>query len=376
MDSLIIENYKCFKKQLIKLGPLTVLAGGNSVGKSSVIQALLLSRICVEKVKGTYINKKFHRENEDKVVKIPLNKMFGMALGNTLEVLNRNADNERILFLYSKEVASSGVLLNASQEQAVYSLDFVSFQGSTQPLDTFSIGKEAFYYLNAERIGPRLRYEVDDTEYRHVGWNGELTIQVLGQNISAAVPLTRCFDNDSLRTLLEQARLWLKYITPGTRLDDAKIYSEIKTAEITLGESRPTNVGFGLSYVLPIIVNGLIASEGSVFIVENPEAHLHPSGQSNIGKFLAKIAASGVQVVLETHSEHVINGIRLASLEGIIPHEKVQLNFFDRNADDEMRIASIQLNEKADLTEWPNGFFDQQERDLANIFRLKRQPKS
>ena len=178
-----------------------------------------------------------------------------------------------------------------------------------------------------------------------------------------------------MHTLLEQARLWLKYITPGTRLDDAKIYSEIKTAEITLGESRPTNVGFGLSYVLPIIVNGLIASEGSVFIVENPEAHLHPSGQSNIGKFLAKIAASGVQVVLETHSEHVINGIRLASLEGIIPHEKVQLNFFDRNADDEMRIASIQLNEKADLTEWPNGFFDQQERDLAHIFRLKRHPK-
>ena len=374
MDSLIIENYKCFKKQLVKLGPLTVLAGGNSVGKSSVIQALLLSRICVEKVKGTYVNAKFYQE--DKAVKIPLNKMFGMALGNTLEVLNRNADDERILFLYSKDQeGSSGVLLNASQEQAVYSLDFVSYQGSNQTLDTFSIGKEAFYYLNAERIGPRLRYEVDDTEYRHVGWNGELTIQVLGQNTGTLVPRSRCFDTDSLNTLLEQARLWLQYITPGTRLDDAKIYSEIKTAEITLGESRPTNVGFGLSYVLPIIVNGLIALEGSVFIVENPEAHLHPSGQSNIGKFLAKIAASGVQVVLETHSEHVINGIRLASLEGIIPHEKVQLNFFDRNADDEMRIASIQLNEKADLTEWPNGFFDQQERDLAHIFRLKRHPK-
>jgi predicted ATPase len=375
MDSLVIKNYKCFKQQLIILGQLTVLAGGNSVGKSSVIQAMLLSRICVEKVKGTYVNAKFYQE--EKAVKIPLNKMFAMALGNTLEVLNRNADSERILFLYSKDQeGSSGVLLNASLERAVYSLDFVSFQGTTQPLHNFSIGKEAFYYLNAERIGPRLRYEVDDTEYRHVGWNGELTIQVLGQNINAAVPRDRCFDKDSLQTLLDQARLWLQYITPGTRLDDAEIYSEIKTAEITLGKSRPTNVGFGLSYVLPIIVNGLIALEGSVFIVENPEAHLHPSGQSNIGKFLAKIAASGVQVILETHSEHVINGIRIASLEGIISHEKVQLNFFDRNADDEMRILSIQLNEKADLTEWPNGFFDQQERDLANIFRLKRQPKS
>lgn len=374
MTSLIIENYKCFKNQSIDLGPLTVLAGGNSVGKSSVIQALLLSRICLEKVRGVFVDTSFHQQNKD--VKIPLNRMYAMALGSTLEVLNRNADNEQIKFLYAnKREGSSGVLLHASQKDAVYSLDFESFLGSKNTLDNYPIGRDSFYYLNAERIGPRLRYEVEDTEYRHVGWNGELTIQVLGQNIGFHVPATRCFDKDSLNTLLEQARLWLKYITPGTRLDNAEIYSKIKSAEITLGDSRPTNVGFGLSYVLPIIVNGLIALDGAMFIVENPEAHLHPSGQSNIGKFLAKIAASGVQVVLETHSEHVINGIRLAALEGTISSEKVQLNFFDRNQDEDVQITSIQLNEKADLTAWPNGFFDQQERDLADIFRLKRQPK-
>lgn len=375
MTSLIIENFKCFKKQSIDLGLLTILAGGNSVGKSSVVQALLISRACIKKVEGVYINDRYQQTNEN--VKIPLNGLFAMALGRTREVLNQDAATDQIQFFYQKEPTDScGIQLHASSEEAVYSLDFEKFVGDRQSLDKLSIGHAVFYYLNAERIGPRLRYEVEDMEYQHTGWNGEYTIQVLGQNFNFDVPASRCFDPNALNKLLEQARLWLKYITPGTRLDDAKIYSEIKTAEITLGSSRPTNVGFGLSYVLPIIVNGLIAQEGSLFIVENPEAHLHPSGQSNIGKFLAKIAASGIQVVLETHSEHVINGIRLAALEGIIPHAKVQINFFDRDDKEAVRVTSIQLNEKADLTGWPNGFFDQQERDLANIFRLKRQSKS
>jgi predicted ATPase len=368
MTSLIIENFKCFKNQSIDFGDLTVLAGGNSVGKSSVVQAMLLIRICLDRARSLNLSLKR--------VKIPLTGLYSMALGNTTEVLNRNSDNENINFsLLRDEVAPWGISLYAPQKETLYSLVFIEFTGPMQAIDSFTIGQSPFYYLNAERIGPRLRYEVEDTEYRHVGWNGELAIQVLSQNLYLDIPTDRCFKIDAPNQLLEQARLWLKYITPGTRLDDAKIYSEIKIAEVSLGDSRPTNVGFGLSYVLPIIVNGLIAQEGSLFIIENPEAHLHPSGQSNIGKFLAKIAASGVQVIIETHSEHVINGIRLAALEGTIPHNKVQINFFDRDENESVRVKSIQLNEKADLTEWPNGFFDQQERDLSDIFRLKRQQK-
>lgn len=374
MTSLIIENFKCFKKQSVDLRQMTVLAGGNSVGKSSIVQALLLSRICMDKVEGYYIDDTYHQTSED--VKIPLNGMYAMALGRIQEVLHRNADNEHIRIHFANSLAAScGILLHVPQTEADYSLDFKGFMGSRKAAKSYSIGQDNFYYLNAERIGPRLRYEVEDTKYAHTGWNGELTIQVLGQKSNDLVPAARCCNVEVANTLLEQSRLWLKEITPGTRLDNAEIYSKIKMAEITLGSSRPTNVGFGLSYVLPIIVNGLIAKQGSMLIVENPEAHLHPSGQSHIGKFLAKIAASGVQVIIETHSEHVINGIRLAALQEIISHEKVQINFFDRSEVDEVTVTSIQLNEKADLTEWPNGFFDQQERDLASIFRLKRHIK-
>lgn len=374
MVSLIIENYKCFSRQKIEFNEVTVLAGGNSVGKSSVIQALLLSRICLEKIRSTIAKGTVMPIGND--VKIPLNGVFSMSMGNSVEVLNRDAEDEFIKFNFVKSNDEAGGVsfIAPQKEDAGYSLRFNGFTGSTQIWDSISLGKDQFYYLNAERIGPRLRYEVEDTDYIHAGWNGELAIQVLGQYSLTTIPENRCYDEKEPNQLLTQARLWLDFIIPGTRLDDARIYREIKTAEITLGNSRPTNVGFGLSYVLPILINGLIAQNNCLFIVENPEAHLHPMGQSNIGKFLAKIANAGVQVIIETHSEHVINGIRLAALEGKIRHNRVHVNFFDRE-EKLVRVMPIKLNEKADLSDWPIGFFDQQERDLASIFRMKRQLK-
>lgn len=88
-----------------------------------------------------------------------------------------------------------------------------------------------------------------------------------------------------------------------------------------------TNIGFGISYVLPIIVTGLIAKPDTIMVVENPEAHLHPSAQSKIGQFLAVIAQSGVNVIVETHSDHVINGIQIATAKHIISKEHVSINF-------------------------------------------------
>ena len=126
--------------------------------------------------------------------------------------------------------------------------------------------------------------------------------------------------------------------------------------------------------MLPVITAGLLAREGEMFIVENPEAHLHPSGQSRIGQFLARVAASGVHVVIETHSEHVINGIRLASLKKEINHGDVVINFFSKEEDEyQPNIDSIFLNAYADLEKWPKGFFDQQQQDIGEIFRLRKE---
>jgi predicted ATPase len=139
----------------------------------------------------------------------------------------------------------------------------------------------------------------------------------------------------------------------------------------TVPES-PYNFGFGVSYVLPIIVNGLAAEPGSTMIVENPEAHLHPKGQSRIGQFLSQVAVSGVQVVVETHSEHVVNGIRVNSLRSKLSPDDICLNYFTPDPDPAKHVRQIELNDRMDITDWPEGFFDQEEIDLRELRDIRK----
>ncbi len=373
---LTISNFKCFEKTTIPFGKITVLAGANSVGKSTVVQSLLLVRTVLEKYQDS---KSWpDRTGKNGIIlphdRFPLNGPFHLNLGNASEVLNHNAIDNSIGFNFDIE-DNLQIHFNFSVpfKDDSYSLDLNIVKPSKHIIPSdFSLNNASFYYLNAERLGPRIRHEVDDLPYLHAGWQGEYAIQIIGGNKTNRIIENRCFDISQVNHLLEQSRLWLEHIVPGASLGNAEILKGIKTADVDFDKSKPPNIGFGVSYILPIIVNGLIAAEGSMFIVENPEAHLHPYGQSQIGKFLAKIASTGVQVVVETHSEHVINGIRIATLNGTIQHDEVFINFFNRNEDNKVTLNTIHINEAGDLTSYPKGFFDQEQRDMAEIIRQKR----
>jgi predicted ATPase len=142
----------------------------------------------------------------------------------------------------------------------------------------------------------------------------------------------------------------------------------------TIGESTiATNIGFGISYVLPIIVSGLIAKKGSYLVIENPEAHLHPSAQSNVGRFLSVIAKSGVKVIVETHSDHFVNGIQIAAALNEISNDEVTINFFSHEkVDNQPKLESISINQKGELSLWPKGFFDQTQIDFAQLFKIRK----
>jgi predicted ATPase len=129
-------------------------------------------------------------------------------------------------------------------------------------------------------------------------------------------------------------------------------------------------MGFGVTYALPVILAGLTAEKDGLLIVENPEAHLHPSGQSQMGYFLAAIAASGVQVLVETHSDHVLNGIRRAIGEHrILPASQAIVHFFDADGSVPQALA---FTETGGIDSWPRGFFDQFQLDVAALTRVRR----
>ena len=351
---LHIENYKCFSEQTINFGKLTVLAGANSAGKSSTVQSILLMRLAIEKSK----------KNE---AIIPVNGEYCLALGLAEKLINSSSssssENNFLLSFKDNEEISYDVDFTFNRDMP-YGFEFTSNGNSN---DNLLSGD--FYYLNAERIGPRLDYKVDN--FKHAGYNGEYAVQMVA-DLGFKTNELKSFADDIPHNLRDQAHAWLEYVTPGVKIGGSEVYDSIRTAKMEISGTTPTNVGFGVSYVLPIIVNGLLAKPNSVFIVENPEAHLHPSAQSRIGRFLAKIAATGVNVIVETHSEHVINGIRLSTLNNTINNADVIINFFSKNEKKEYLVTQIEINDKGELSEWPRGFFDQEEQDLSEIFKLTK----
>ena len=146
-----------------------------------------------------------------------------------------------------------------------------------------------------------------------------------------------------------------------------------KTPGVRTEWTRAPNAGFGVSYALPVIVAALRAPVGGLLLVENPEAHLHPAGQSAIGGFLAQVAADGVQVFVETHSDHVLNGIRVSVAEGAaaLSEEQAVIHFFRSQEDEGGAVESLAVRQSGQLTDWPAGFFDQAQVDLAMLARRR-----
>jgi predicted ATPase len=176
--------------------------------------------------------------------------------------------------------------------------------------------------------------------------------------------------------LKHQAEAWLGEISPGTRISltpnpEVGIvglrYSSVFGTQIS-NDHRATNVGFGITYVLPVIVAVLSSAPGSLLLIENPEAHLHPKGQAQMGRLLACAASCGVQVIVETHSDHVLNGVRLAVHGGKINPDDVQLHFFQRSEQDGLiEVVSPRIDRDGRIDQWPDGFFDEWEKSLVAL---------
>lgn len=184
------------------------------------------------------------------------------------------------------------------------------------------------------------------------------------------------------KDLLHQVQEWLNEISPGTRLEP-KAFRELDGSTLTfafrgqIGYSRSyraTNVGFGLSYTLPVIVSLLSLPPGGLVMLENPEAHLHPRGQTIMGRLIALTAAAGVQVIVETHSDHVLNGIRIAVREGVLPAEEAVLHYFSRAEQGRVKVESPRIDADGKIDRWPEGFFDEAIKSLASL--SSRRPRN
>ena len=366
-----LENFKRFRDLSLKTANLTVLTGANGAGKTSVLHSLLLARQMTRQPQQSYVE---------------LNGVDTLELGAAGDVIHREASDE---FAAVEVVDAEGKSWRWSfrAPEDTRTLNAAVVERADGYAGAIADPPPAFTYLCAERLGPRdvLSASSADVGELGVGSRGEFVAQVLASFERSRVSDGRLAANvdateTTLSGLLHQTESWMARILRPIQIDvewfpeTSVTRLRFKTPGLRAEWTRAPNAGFGISYALPVVVAALRAAEGGLFLVENPEAHLHPAGQSAIGGFLAQVAADGVQVFLETHSDHVLNGIRKAVAGGAaaLGEEHAVIHFFRDEDDGDGAVESMQVRQTGQLTEWPAGFFDQTQVDLAALAARRR----
>ena len=369
INRIAIRNFKCFREVEFEFGKLNIFCGVNGVGKSSLIQAFLIAREVFQCA--------------DIPAYVKLNKLFKQDLGQVLDIFHVNSLDDFISFEF--HVDGTRIGLRAPTDSTRMEEHFLRFDKvDLNQLDCFhsrEIG--CFSYLSPERDGPRDIQQIQSAPHNclQLGTSGEYTAEVLATYERETVRRALQFANQTELKLPEQLQpqlqRWANEIFPGIELKAVTsaginaVGVRIKKGGIEAEWLKPTNVGFGISYCLPILLGGLLSREDGLFIIDSPEAHLHPASQSKIAQFLCQVANANTQVIVETHSDHILNGVRLAVAMGRIPAEDVRIHYLDQN---ERGIVCDKISVKKDgsLSLWPAGFFDQTEKDLAEIVKIKR----
>ena len=289
IKSICIKNFKSLKNIDIDFGSFNLICGTNASGKSSLIQSILL------------MSQNVSSENE-----ILLNGEL-VNLGEYLEVKNFDSG------------ISNPISINLFNEEENAKLEFSQDEIIIKEISFPKINQELFY-LAANRIGNADVFE-QSSRKNMFGFQGEYAISFLDECQDEVMPQELIFDKneETAHLFVDEVNYWMKKIT-GSTLKVEKIQ---KTNKLVLSYSnhknyfvRTSNTGSGLSYVVSIIILGLgvalINSKKLIkpsIIIENPEIHLHPKAQSVLTEFLAWLS-NYMQVIVETHSDHIFNGLR------------------------------------------------------------------
>ena len=385
-----LRLFKCFRSLKLPLRALTLLSGTNASGKSSAMQALALLHQTM-------------REHEWSS-RLMLNGA-AVRLGAAADVIDReygrrgfmialvDDDGPRFQWEFEDEGERDAMSMTVRRARWEFGDEGVSWDADENrplrhllprrpPLPTPSGGHSltdrlrGLTYLTAERLGPRESYLLDDPQLTPVvGSRGEYAVSVLYSGRDSRI-LGQLALEDAPRNRFRQVEARMSRFFPGCVLAIDRVP---RANAVTLGIRvsdrvdflRPVHTGFGVTQVLPIVVAALSAGNGSLLLIENPEVHLHPAGQAAMGVFLAEVASAGVQVIVETHSDHVLNGIRRAVKNEILSSDDVALHFFrprrEDRADDEPQVQSPVLDARGNIDIWPEGFFDQFDRDMNDF---------
>ena len=180
-------------------------------------------------------------------------------------------------------------------------------------------------------------------------------------------------DSGQLRSLVSAVHLWLRALGIARRVEVRPLgrILEFDLVDPQTNAKRDlTSVGVGASQVLPVIVLCLLAKPGDLVLIEQPELHLHPGPQQILGDFLLGISQTGRQLIVETHSEYLVNRLRLRMVEQRLDESDVAIQLlYAKRSRGATEFEELRPNRYGAFDEWPAGFFDQSPKETEEIVR-------
>lgn len=404
LRGISISGFKSIAEKIsMELKPLTILAGANSTGKSSMIQPLLLLKQTLEEaydpgsilLNGPLV--KFssadqilshdsisHKKNQfsigltdedNYVLTLDFKKSHkGFAIdkmtykdGKTTEVFTTKMTSKEKMGILKKVFPSSMIKklkpedLEIIRTKCVLGIRILSESFPFPPImitptSSFENYLQDVIYLPGLRGMPERSYPVTAVENRFPGKFEKYVASIIS-DWQANGKIEKIDEiNKDLRKL---------------RLTDNIKTEEINDTDVGIHVSRLNHdppdtkdmvniadVGLGVSQVLPIIVAIHIAKKGQIVFIEQPELHLHPRAQYALTEILSDAAKRGVCVIIETHSQLMLLGIQAAVAQGKIPSSKVILHWFSRNPEGITEISTANLDRTGAFGDWPEDFSD------------------
>jgi len=403
INRLALKNFKCFKEVDVSFSKITLLTGENSSGKSSLIYGILAPLQSINfygnsfplslSFNGDYVNMggfeeiSFNHNVNNKLVidldcytgvenynfrfnttwqfelknKSPMLNYLNMLSGSSQIELMRMEDASYIANIKFKKNITPDI-----KDLRINNVDDVTeeYYGSCPIIDNLNDHlrydlDEAFNFISSFRLHPDRTYYQSKSSNKVDKFGGGYIDQVLDWNDRQAKQLYDLVS--SLKTLKI-----LHDIKPN-RLTGGRFEIRVKVKTSSKWQSLP-DVGFGISQFLPIIVADLQLSDGSTLIMSQPEIHLHPSVQANLGNYLVKqVKDRNKNYIVETHSEYLLNRIRLLIVNGEIQPEDVAVYYFENSIKDGSVAHRIEFTKQGQILNAPKGFFETYMIDTMDI---------
>ncbi len=395
-------------EQRIEIRPLTILAGANSSGKSSVMQPLLLLKQTLEApydagpllLNGPNVKFTSAEQLLSRIGKRRLSDLFGVKVG--LE----NGEYFGTSYLNKPHQGLQLERMDVSGSRGTFSFwagmtqDEIVETGVPKGWDTSGgivKGKQGRWEIMRENcfLLPVFRWTSEDQPEWFPGWmphpwpsllQGVIHLPGLRGNPERSYPMTgigplhrgtfetytasliyqwMSDSTDKLAGLNADLKLLgLGAGVAAARLNDVQIELQIgRLPDVppTRPEDRVNiaDVGVGVSQTLPVLVALRAAQPGQLVYIEQPETHLHPRAQFALAQVLASAALRGVRVVVETHSSTLLLGVQTLVAEGKLAPEKVKLHWFERAKDGRTKVRSGELDDAGAFGDWPEDFDDE-----------------